>query len=60
MKLLPFMIVMLGCLHGTKLLFLGVKFGLYGDSVMMLNLVIIGLCLIVFPMYLIEEVKNEV
>lgn len=55
MKLLPFMIVMLGGLHGTKLLFLGVKLGLYGDTVLGFNLVVIGLVLIVFPMYLIGE-----
>ncbi len=58
MKLLPFMITALGGFHGAKLLFLGTKFSLYGHAVLGLNLVIVGLCLIVFPMYLIEEVSK--
>lgn len=54
MELLPFMIVVLGGLHGAKLLFLGTKFSLCGDTILGLNLVIIGLVLIVFPYFLIE------
>jgi len=59
MKLLGFGIVLLGCFHGSKLIFFGVKIGLAGDSIMMLNLVIIGLALCVFPMHILQWIAEK-
>jgi len=58
MNLLEFAIVMLSGFHGTKLIFLGVKLGLLGYNLVMLNLVIIGAILIVFPVYILQWIKE--
>jgi len=55
MGLLPFAIVVLGAFHGAKMVFLGIKLGLAGGSVLGLNMVILGLILVAFPVFILEK-----
>jgi len=52
-EFLPFILVLLSSFHGTKLIFLGVTFGLTGYPLVCLNLVVIGVVLILAPVILL-------
>ena len=54
MELLSFAIVVLGALQGTKLVFLGTQLSLAGQTPLGFNLLVIGLMLIVLPVYILQ------
>ena len=52
--MLSFAIVVLGALQGTKLVFLGTQLSLAGQTLVGFNLLVIGLMLIVLPVYILQ------
>jgi len=54
MELVSFAIVVLGALQGTKLIFLGTQLSLAGQTLVGFNLLVMGLVLIVLPVYILQ------